>query len=106
MKKRVLPMVFAGIAVGAAACFIGTLAACITAYKVIEDKKDEEELDMIDGDVPVRLDDDVCYYAARGKVYHTDRNCPHIAHHAQVTVSTVSEAGEAGKLRRCSHCGE
>ena len=47
-----------------------------------------------------------CYYAEHGNVYHLDKNCPHIANHDHVIVSTVAGAAAAGKLRQCTLCGE
>lgn len=105
MKKRTLALLLGGAAVGAA-CAIGTIAACVMAYKSAAKTKEEEELDLLDEENLELPDTATCYYAEHGNVYHMDRNCPHIAGHDQIVVSTVAGAAQAGKLRQCTLCGE
>ncbi len=105
MKKKTLALLLGGAAVGAA-CAIGTIAACVIAYKSAAKTEEEEELDLLDEEDLELPDTATCYYAEHGNVYHMDRNCPHIAGHDQVIVSTVAGAAQAGKLRQCTLCGE
>lgn len=105
MKKRTLALLLGGAAVGAA-CAIGTIAACVMAYKSAAKTKDTEELGFLDEENLELPDTATCYYAEHGNVYHMDRNCPHIAGHDQIVVSTVAGAAQAGKLRQCTLCGE
>lgn len=104
MKKKTMALLLGGAAVGAA-CAIGTIAACVIAYKSAT-KEEEEELDLLDEEDLELPDTATCYYAEHGSVYHMDKNCPHIAGHDQIIVSTVAGAAQAGKLRQCTLCGE
>lgn len=106
MKKRTLALLLAGAAVGAA-CAVGTIAACVLAYKSSVKQEDEEDdHDLLDEQNLDYPETTACYYAEHGNVYHMDRNCPHIVNHDQIISSTVAEAMEAGKLRQCTLCGE
>lgn len=105
MKKKTMALLLGGAAVGAA-CAIGTIAACVIAYKSAAKEEKEEDLDLLDEEDLELPDTATCYYAEHGNVYHMDRNCPHIAGHDQIIVSTVAGAAQAGKLRQCTLCGE
>ena len=105
MKRKTLALLLGGAAVGAA-CAIGTIAACVYAYKYAVKTGTEEDHDLLDEQNMELPDTATCYYAEHGNVYHLDKNCPHIANHDHVIVSTVAGAAAAGKLRQCTLCGE
>ena len=105
MKKKTLALLLGGAAIGAA-CAIGTIAACVIAYKSAAKTEEEDEPDLPNERDLEHPDTATCYYAEHGNVYHMDRNCPHIASHDQIIVSTIAGAAQAGKLRQCTLCGE
>ena len=119
MKKGVVALTVIGATVGVAAvCFTGTVAACcVAAYVTIENAKakrtrsprvilmKKKSEPQIKEEAPAPTPE-ICYYAERGGVYHTCRDCRHIAGKEGIITATVQEAVTAGKERKCALCKE
>ncbi len=123
MKKSLFALAMTGVAIGAAAVCVTGAVAAISAivYDKIEEAKAERagieraamraRLAQLAAKVTKKEEEsddscEICYYAERGRVYHMNRNCRHIADNENVVMATVDQAQEAGKVRKCALCGE
>ena len=64
-----------------------------------------EDISEHTGDLD-ELPDAEAYWTEGGSVYHTNRDCGHLARAKTVTSGTIEEALDAGKAKVCSTCAK